>query len=328
MRSNLEALRKRLSVKLLAYDETAKDKPDHPLFNSDLVLAVPNIIMRPTLDEIQQLLNSAVSAITSITKTIYRWGQPRNMTPVPPTAPDNTSSIVASGGSQCQSFQQSHRSSLRSRFRLLSDTSVGSARLKNFHRHVSEHKEIQKIVSALSTAINSTKQVVVMAIDHFSGYTHLWRVEREVRMRAFLEEESPGVNEFRVEMDDYAKLADDIATELDELVAGTVCLSTEKLKLALTTEMRAWVVSYGRAMNHKYQTVMEEVFCSIDDWTKRLARPLKDLDDIRSIMATLKEIRENEIKIDMSLDPIEVSWFWRGAPWVFCLSVLCLMLPA
>ena len=46
----------------------------------------------------------------------------------------------------------------------------------------------------------------------------------------------------------------------------------------------------------------------IDDLTKRLSRPIKDLDDIRFAMAALKEIRENEIRIDMNLSPIEVSF--------------------
>ena len=52
---------------------------------------------------------------------------------------------------------------------------------------------------------------------------------------------------------------------------------------------------------------MEEIFKQLEDINQQLSRPIKDLDDIRTAMAALKEIRENEIKIDMSLTPIEVS---------------------
>ena len=52
---------------------------------------------------------------------------------------------------------------------------------------------------------------------------------------------------------------------------------------------------------------MEEIFSFVDDLNKRLLRPIKDLDDIRLAMYALKEIRENEIKIDMNISPIEVS---------------------
>ena len=51
---------------------------------------------------------------------------------------------------------------------------------------------------------------------------------------------------------------------------------------------------------------MEEIFTFIEEMTKRLSRPIKDLDDIRHAMAALKEIRDREIMIDMSIGPIEV----------------------
>lgn len=52
---------------------------------------------------------------------------------------------------------------------------------------------------------------------------------------------------------------------------------------------------------------MEEIFSFIDDFNKKLSRPMKDLDDIRFAMAALKDIRQNEIRIDMGIGPIEVS---------------------
>ena len=51
---------------------------------------------------------------------------------------------------------------------------------------------------------------------------------------------------------------------------------------------------------------MEETFDFIEDMSKKLSRPIKDLDDIRLVMAALKDIRENEIRIDMGITPIEV----------------------
>ena len=72
-------------------------------------------------------------------------------------------------------------------------------------------------------------------------------------------------------------------------------------------ETKAWRHDYGKACNNKYRTEMEEIFEFIDDLNNRLNRPIKDLDDIRYAMAGLKEIRENEIRIDMAIGPIEVK---------------------
>lgn len=41
---------------------------------------------------------------------------------------------------------------------------------------------------------------------------------------------------------------------------------------------------------------MEEIFTFIENLSKRLARPIKDLDDVRGSMAALSEIREAEIR--------------------------------
>lgn len=85
------------------------------------------------------------------------------------------------------------------------------------------------------------------------------------------------------------------------------CNFTERLKTALCAETRAWCVAFGQNCNVRYRTEMEEIFTLIEDITKRLSRPIKDLDDIRHAMGALKEIRDKEIMIDMSIGPIEVS---------------------
>lgn len=90
-------------------------------------------------------------------------------------------------------------------------------------------------------------------------------------------------------------------------VGSVICL-TERLKSALVAETKAWKVAFGRALNSKASADMEEIFDFIEDLQKRLTRPIKDLDDVRAAMASLTEIRESEIRIDMTISPIEESY--------------------
>ena len=62
-------------------------------------------------------------------------------------------------------------------------------------------------------------------------------------------------------------------------------------------------------MNEMYRQVMQDTLEQIEDLSKRLSRPIKDLDDIRVTMAAQKELRENEITIDLSLGPVEVRMY-------------------
>ena len=77
-------------------------------------------------------------------------------------------------------------------------------------------------------------------------------------------------------------------------------------------------------MNEKYRQVMQDTLDQIEDLSKRLSRPIKDLDDIRVTMTAQKELRENEITIDLSLGPIEVSpelWVEQGGI-LWCMSTV------
>jgi dynein heavy chain len=85
-------------------------------------------------------------------------------------------------------------------------------------------------------------------------------------------------------------------------------LFLENLKFGLLTETKAWRLHYGKACNTKYRTEMDESVEFVDELSKKLSRPIKDLDDIRIAMAALKEIRNNEIRIDMGIMPIEESY--------------------
>ena len=83
---------------------------------------------------------------------------------------------------------------------------------------------------------------------------------------------------------------------------------TSKLKSALIEEAKAWKLAFGQALNAKAGQDMTEIEEFLDSINKRLSRKIKDLDDVRAAMAALNEIRENEIRIDMTIGPIEESY--------------------
>lgn len=81
-----------------------------------------------------------------------------------------------------------------------------------------------------------------------------------------------------------------IASHEPALYIYTV-LVAEDLKIAIRAEAKGWKVQFGRNMNTKYLSIMEKLMEMIDGFTKRLSRPIKDLDDVRQAMNALKELR-------------------------------------
>ena len=74
----------------------------------------------------------------------------------------------------------------------------------------------------------------------------------------------------------------------------------------MRVEIKAWKLLFGKELNNKFKNKMEEVLGFVDENSTKLARPIKDLQDVKESMSALADIRNNQIHLDMSLCPIEV----------------------
>ena len=52
---------------------------------------------------------------------------------------------------------------------------------------------------------------------------------------------------------------------------------------------------------------LSNLIITSEELSKKLSRPISDLDDVRDSMAALAKIRSKEIEIDMVIGPIEVK---------------------
>jgi len=89
---------------------------------------------------------------------------------------------------------------------------------------------------------------------------------------------------------------------------GPLYVRTDKLRTALIGEARAWMLAYGRHLNELCGRDMDALMQLFDDAQKRLSRPVRDLDDIRTHMAALADVREAEVRIDLTIAPIEDTY--------------------
>lgn len=92
-------------------------------------------------------------------------------------------------------------------------------------------------------------------------------------------------------------------------LAEIILSYSEPIKYALNIETKFWKDLFGKTLNKEYCKKMDDITNFISDYSKRLSRPIKDLDDVRNAMEALDHIRQNEIRIDMTLGPIEVTQY-------------------
>ena len=163
-----------------------------------------------------------------------------------------------------------------------------------YYRVIYDSKDVIKLKSFLASAIlasrqdlgkvwenyaNSTVSVIAVsypqALAKYQKYEHLYIEERKRTISEF-QNTSPHFSEYESEMERYEKLEAEIM-ELPSscYLNAAIQLSIEPLKFALAVEAKAWKTAYGRGLNDRYRTSMEATVQFVNDYSKKLARPIK-----------------------------------------------------
>jgi len=87
-----------------------------------------------------------------------------------------------------------------------------------------------------------------------------------------------------------------------------ISIFTEKLKYGLTIEVKSCNRRIGQLLRKKYHREMDYVYAVMNEMERKLERPIRDLDDIRMVIETLKKIRENEVDMELKIEPIEEAF--------------------
>uniref|UniRef100_A0A669PBP7 Dynein axonemal heavy chain 5 n=1 Tax=Phasianus colchicus TaxID=9054 RepID=A0A669PBP7_PHACC len=276
---NIEKYIDTIFSKLENHNASKKKTSARPIIKTSINLSIPNIVMKPSLDEVQQTLNKTVDSIVKVMKGVGQWSQER------------ISKVCL------YNYRASDTASLS-----LSE----SAQSKNYFKNVSNNKEIIKLVSLLATAINSTKKVLT-AMESFSCYHNIWQRDKEKTIERFMMG-NPLLSELESQILLVKDLEMKVSSEPEYICVGAIALYTADLKLALRAEIKDWMSVLGYHWNKKYRTEMETIFTFMEETDRKLNRRIEDLDDIRTAMSALKDIRELQISIDSQIGPIEESY--------------------
>ena len=87
---------------------------------------------------------------------------------------------------------------------------------------------------------------------------------------------NPHFSDYETEMEYFDKLeAEIMELPSSRYLNAAIQLSIEPLKFALAVEAKAWKTAYGRGLNDRYRASMEAIVQFVNDYSKKLARPIK-----------------------------------------------------
>ncbi|KAM4835098.1 dynein axonemal heavy chain 8 [Thomomys bottae] len=292
-RLSLDTMKKRIFVSSPYGRKRSEDIIS--FIKSEVHLAIPNVVMVPSLDDIQQAINRMIQLTLEVSRGVAHWGQQQAHQIKP---------VIANSSRTDQNHPSTGKQKKDDR---AFEEVVPARKLKNFYPGVAEHKDISKLVLLLSSSVNSLRKAANEALQDFQKYKSLWTEDRDVKVKEFLAN-NPSLTEIRSEIFHYATFEQEIDELKPIIFVGALELHTEPMKLALSIEAKAWKMLLCRYLNEEYKKKMLDMIAFINEYLKKLSRPIRDLDDVRFAMEALSCIRDNEIQMDMTLGPIEEAY--------------------
>ncbi|XP_074845897.1 dynein axonemal heavy chain 8 [Carettochelys insculpta] len=304
-RLSLDTLKKRMFVSNIStfgrtgfFAQASKSEEVVSFLKAEVHLAIPNVVMVPSLDDIQQAINRMIQLTLEVSRGVAQWGQQHLQKSS--ILLDRNVPIVSSSPSMVAGKPAKKEEKVL-------DEAFPVRKQRNFYPGVAEHKDISKLVVLLSSSVNSVRKAASEALQDFQKYKVLWTEDRDAKVQQFLAS-GPSLTEIRAEILHYATFEQEIEDLKPTILVGPIELHTGPLKLALSIEAKAWKMLLCRYLNEEYKKKMADMISFITEYLKKLSRPIRDLDDVRFAMEALSNIRDNEIQMDMTLGPIEEAY--------------------
>lgn len=213
---------------------------------------------------------------------------------------------VATTSSRVQKAAQLDEKAQRRRvYRVLSEHKPQMPHMtKSFYSYVLDNKEVVKTLSLLGACTRNLKHELQEFIKKWKPFHFLWTNDKTIRKLL-----DYNLQDFEANLRYLCDLDVLLITEPDiEQFGQSVALSTERLKFGLLIEIKAFRHKIGEAMKKKYKREMDYVYAVINEMDRKLDRPIRDLDDVRMVMDTLGKIREQEVDMELKIDPIEEAF--------------------
>ncbi|NWT22388.1 DYH8 protein, partial [Cardinalis cardinalis] len=288
-RLSLDRIKRRMSVPIKSENVT-------PFLKAEVHLEIPNLVIVPSLDDIQHAINRMIHLTLEVNRGVAQWGQRHLQKSILKTEPGMQQAASAGFGSQGKKGKKGEKGG---------DEVV--RKLKNFYSGVAENEAITKIIVILSSAGNSLKEGVSEVLQEFDKYKVLWTEDKDTIFQEFFAT-GPTLSEVKEEIVRYDTFEQEMKNFKPIMLLGPIELHTEPLKKALTIEANSWKMVLCRYLNEEYKVKLLDIISFINDYLNKLARPLVDLDDVRLAMEALSAIQEKRSDIDISMGPIEEAY--------------------
>ena len=174
---------------------------------------------------------------------------------------------------------------------------------RTFFSRITRDIEIVRVVLLLTGSVGTTKLQVQSFLSGFGLYDWLWKDDMSSSYNKFISK-SPTLEDYAAKLGEFESVAAEIEYIPPVHNIGALQLRTSNLKTGLIHQATDWTVLYSSKLHSQAKKQMDELLEYMNNAERRLQREVNDLNDLRSVMDHLKEIRDKESGIQMEISPV------------------------
>ena len=173
-----------------------------------------------------------------------------------------------------------------------------------FHAKLARDRQVMLTVLGLAGAVAHVRAKTEEYVGSLSVYDYLWQEDAGEAVSAFLDG-SPSL----LDVEDKLRQFCDVEAELRQLAPvhniGPLSIETAMLKHSLLTFAGVWKAAFARQSQREAEDIVErlEAHCALCE--SQLGVSPKRIEDVRTIMATVKLIRDTEADWMAGLSQVE-----------------------
>ncbi|GKT37682.1 hypothetical protein ADUPG1_003620, partial [Aduncisulcus paluster] len=165
-----------------------------------------------------------------------------------------------------------------------------------------------KLVAGIQGMARSLEKRVSSHVERYTKYASLWEIDKDSTVEKFVKG-TPTTIDFEERISHYETIENEIlASPSVTSVLDCVQMCFDPVKSSLKSEAASWKYVFGAKLNSKAREDLLNLTEFMTDSEGKLQRKIETLDDVRELVAVLKELREVESEIDFRILPLEQTY--------------------
>ncbi|XP_072367150.1 dynein axonemal heavy chain 10 isoform X2 [Scyliorhinus torazame] len=236
-----------------------------PLFQVEVHLSAPEIVLKPTASEVYQLTLQNIKDCVETTKLFVRWMHGSCIECSPHYIDGDDEPIIFSFYSDISQYPQI------------------------IEQAISTSQNLQKLLGSLSKYLNRWKK-----------YRSLWKMDKSIVVEKFAAR-NPSCVSYDEKLQFYTRICEEVTEQ--PMVKDEQCIRLQLRPLAFSVQENAnsWVHSLGFCLNESAKRELYNLKTELEELSVALKRAPDSLEDLKYVLSTIAKIRFMSLAVELRL---------------------------